>query len=69
MAQLLSLQSIYLIHRYILDLFNISLIADIGNDQNFQRGVFSSKGKYFGFSARGVYTPSEKTGSSAFRAI
>ena len=32
-------------------------------------GIFVQGGGYFGFSARGAYTPLEKTGSSAFRAI
>ena len=41
-----------------------------GNDQNFQRGVFSARGGYFGFSAQGGYIPpSGKTGSSAFSVI
>ena len=34
------------------------LFAGNGNDQNFQGGVFSARGGYFGFSAQGgVYTP------------
>ena len=41
-----------------------------GNDQNFQGGVFSARGGYFGFSAQGGYIPpSGKTGSSAFSVI
>ena len=39
-----------------------------GNDQNFQRGVFSARGGYFGFSAQGggYIPPSGKTGSFGF---
>ena len=44
--------------------------AGNGNDQNFQRGVFSARGGVFWFlNSGGVYTPPGKTGSSAFSAI
>ena len=40
-----------------------------GNDQNFQRGVFSARGGILVFQLRGGIYPPGKTGSWAFNAI
>ena len=43
----------------------LSLLPDIGNDKNFQRGYFRPGG-YLGFSARGRYIPPEKNRKFGF---